>query len=457
MPPASRWRNVPLVPADIRHRQLNSAAVILFGFLVALFVGTVLLMLPASTVNPGGLPLLPALFTATSALCVTGLAIVDTATYWTTFGKVVIAVLIQVGGFGVMSFATILGQAVVRKANLSANVISAVERRTAVGGIAPLLRRVLLVSIVVEALVALALTARFVALGYPLPRALGHGVFHAVSAFNNAGFALYSDNMTSFVGDWWVCVPIMAAIIIGGLGFPVLFQFRRDVFHLHRWTLNTRMVVAGTLFLLCFSTATILAMEWNNPRTLGGLPASDAVLAGLFQAVQTRTSGFNSVDIGGMHEPTLFAMDLFMFVGAGPAGTAGGVKITTVLVLVAAVSAVVRGRTQPVMLGKGVPVEVVHQAITVVMLSGALVVAATFALLALTPFHLSEVLFEVLSAFGTVGLSTGITPHLDAPSLLVIIFMMIVGRLGPITVATAFAFAEPASKILLPYERPIIG
>lgn len=164
------------MPADIRHRQLNSAAVILFGFLVALFVGTVLLMLPASTVNPGGLPLLPALFTATSALCVTGLAIVDTATYWTTFGKVVIAVLIQIGGFGVMSFATILGQAVVRKANLSANVISAVERRTAVGGIAPLLRRVLLVSIVVEAMVAVALTARFVAVGYPLPRGGAWGV-----------------------------------------------------------------------------------------------------------------------------------------------------------------------------------------------------------------------------------------------------------------------------------------
>ena len=406
----------------------NYAAVILSGFLIALLIGTCLLMLPLSTVHVGGLPLLPALFTATSALCVTGLTIVDTATYWTDFGKVVILLLIQVGGFGVMSFAAVLAQAVIRRESHSAELLTAIP-----------------------------LTIRFLSLGYSLPRALWHGVFHAVSAFNNAGFALYSDNMSSFVGDWGVCLPLIIAIIIGGLGFPVLFQLRTSLFKPYRWSLHTRMMIAGTGGLLLFSSLLVTAFEWHNPKTLGKLPTSDAILAGIFQAVQTRTTGFNSIDIGQMHEPTLFAMDTFMFIGAGPAGTAGGIKITTMFALLAIVAAVIRGRNQAVVFGKSISSEVVHQAVAVVVLGFILVVTSTISIMFLTHFTLSQTLFEVFSAFGTVGLSTGITPLLNDPSQLILIALMIIGRLGPITVATALAFAPSASKISFPAERPIIG
>ena len=443
--------------ARTQRRYFNYAAVILSGFLTALLIGTCLLMLPVSTVHVGGLPLLPALFTATSALCVTGLTIVDTATYWTDFGKVVILALIQVGGFGVMSFAAVLAQAVIRRESHGTKLASAAERRSGSGRIRTLLRRVLATALLIELFIAIPLTIRFLSLGYSLPRALWHGVFHAVSAFNNAGFSLYSDSLSSFVGDWGICLPLIVAIIIGGLGFPVLFQLRTSLLKPYSWSLHTRMVLAGTAGLLVFSSLIVTAFEWHNPKTLGKLPALDAILAGIFQAVQTRTTGFNSIDIGQMHESTLFAMDTFMFIGAGPAGTAGGIKITTMFALLAIVAAVIRGRKQAVVFGKSISADVVHQAVAVVVLAFILVATDTIAILFLSHFTLSQTLFEVLSAFGTVGLSTGITPQLNDPSQLILITLMIIGRLGPITVATALAFAPSASQISFPTERPIIG
>lgn len=443
--------------ARTQRRYFNYAAVILSGFLTALLIGTCLLMLPVSTVHVGGLPLLPALFTATSALCVTGLTIVDTATYWTDFGKVVILALIQVGGFGVMSFAAVLAQAVIRRESHGTKLASAAERRSGSGRIRTLLRRVLATALLIELFIAIPLTIRFLSLGYSLPRALWHGVFHAVSAFNNAGFSLYSDSLSSFVGDWGICLPLIVAIIIGGLGFPVLFQLRTSLLKPYSWSLHTRMVLAGTAGLLVFSSLIVTAFEWHNPKTLGKLPTLDAILAGIFQAVQTRTTGFNSIDIGQMHESTLFAMDTFMFIGAGPAGTAGGIKITTMFALLAIVAAVIRGRKQAVVFGKSISADVVHQAVAVVVLAFILVATDTIAILFLSHFTLSQTLFEVLSAFGTVGLSTGITPQLNDPSQLILITLMIIGRLGPITVATALAFAPSASQISFPTERPIIG
>lgn len=356
-----------------------------------------------------------------------------------------------------MSFAAVLAQAVIRKESHSTMLASAAERRSNTGQLGMMLRRVLGISLLVELIVALLLTFRFLTLEHSFPRALGHGIFHAVSAFNNAGFALYPDNMASFVGDWLVCLPIMAAIIIGGLGFPVIFQLRTSLLKPYSWSLHTRMVLAGTAGLLLFSSLIVTVSEWTNPKTLGKLPAPDALLAGIFQAVQTRTTGFNSVDIGQMHDSTLLAMDMFMFIGAGPAGTAGGIKITTMFALLAIVAAVVRGRRQVVVFGKSISFEVVYQAVTVVVLAFILLATATIAILVLTDFNLSQVLFEVTSAFGTVGLSTGITPLLNYPAQFILIILMIIGRLGPITVATALAFAPSASNISFPVERPIIG
>lgn len=427
------------------------------AFLLALLLGTGALMLPVATVHDGGIGLLPALFTATSALCVTGLSDVDTATYWTTFGHVVIMVLIQIGGFGVMSFATILGYSVTHRMSLEQKLTTASEAHGSLQDLRGLLIRVLKTGLVIEAIVMLALTVRFLTLGHSPAQSLWYGLFHAVSSFNNAGFALFPGNMTPFVGDWFVCIPIMAAIVIGGLGFPVLHQLRMAYRWPRKWTMNTRLVLVGTAVLLVSSTLYVTLIEWNNPRTLGELPPHARILAGAFQAVQTRTAGFNSVDIGEMRDATLFGMDFMMFVGGGPAGTAGGIKITTLLVLLFICWTEIRGENAVNIFGRRLSRSVHRQAITVMMLASAVVAAGTVTLLILTPFTLDQTLFEVVSAFGTVGLSTGITPQLDAASQMVLILLMIVGRLGPITVATALTAPSTKRRYELPKERPIIG
>jgi trk system potassium uptake protein len=433
------------------------ARTILIGFLLALLIGTALLMLPAATVREGSLALLPALFTATSALCVTGLVIVDTDTYWTPFGHVVIIALIQLGGFGVMGFATILGYSVSHRLSLGARVTTAVEAHGSFANVRDMLLRVMRMSLLVEGPVMVALTLRFLALGHGLGESVWFGLFHAVSAFNNAGFALFAGNMTPFVDDWFVGVPIMVAIVVGGLGFPVLHELAKEHRWPRRWTMNTRLVLLGTGALLVLSSVFVTAMEWDNPGTLGPLDPAGKVLAGTFQAVQTRTAGFNSVDIGALNDPTLFGMDLLMFIGGGPAGTAGGIKVTTVLVLFFIAWSELRGRTAVNVLGRRLSRSVHRQALTVLLLASALVVLATMIILVLSPHKLDTVLFEVVSAFGTVGLSTGITPSLDAGSQLVLITLMIVGRLGPITVATALAVPGNRRRTELPKERPIIG
>lgn len=445
------------VAASTRTRIPRPARATFVGFLTVLAIGTGLLMLPISTQHPGGIPFFPALFTATSALCVTGLSTVDTATYWTGFGKTVIMCLIQIGGFGVMSAATILGLTVTRKLSLSSrlNATSETKGEGEVRDLGGLLRRVLGTGLLIELVVALMLFARFLSLGYTLERALWHAVFHAVSCFNNAGFALYSDNMSGFAADPFVSLPICLGIILGGLGFPVLWQLQRHLRVPLKWTMNTRLVLIGTVSLLVLSTSYITVLEWNN--SLSHLDPSGRLLAGFFQAVQTRTAGFNSVDIGAMHGVTWLGMDVLMFIGGGPAGTAGGIKITTFGVLFFIMLSEIRGQDAVNVFGKRLSRSVHRQAITVALLAVALVVSATGLLLALTPFSLDEVLFEACSAFGTVGLTTGITPKLNDPAQLVLVVLMFIGRLGPITAATALAAPHRQRLYDLPTERPIIG
>lgn len=441
----------------IKTRVQHPTRAILVGFLLALCVGTGLLMLPIATADGGKLGLLPALFTATSALCVTGLSDVETATYWSPFGHVVILALIQIGGFGVMSFATILGYGVTRRVSLSTRITSATESHGSLNNVKGLLAGVLKTALVIEGAVALALTIRLITLGYGLGEALWLGIFHSISAFNNAGFSLFPDSMTSFVGDWLFCLPIMVGIVLGGLGFPVLRQLYHDYRLPRVWTMNTRLVLLGSAGLLILSTIFLTATEWSNPATLGPLPFDEKLLAGMFQAVQTRTAGFNSIDIGSMHSISLLGMDLLMFIGGGPAGTAGGVKITTVLVLIFVAWTEIRNEDAVNILGRRLPRNVQRQAITVSMLANGVVILATFLLLIFTPFTLDETLFEAVSAFATVGMSTGITAQLDAASQCVLIVLMVVGRLGPITVATALAGRNRKRSFSLPTERPIIG
>ncbi|MHA7171610.1 TrkH family potassium uptake protein [Arthrobacter monumenti] len=437
----------------------HPAQVIVLGFAGAIAAGTALLLLPFSKAGNGGATFIEALFTATSAVCVTGLIVVDTPVYWTPFGHGIILVMIAVGGFGIMTFASLLGVLLSRKLGLVSRVSTAAETKSVgFGDVKQVVLGVLKISLVIESLTAAALTIRFYTrYEETLGDALWLGIFHSVSAFNNAGFALYSDSLMRFVGDAWICLPIAAAVILGGLGFPVLFELRRRYRVPRHWSMNTKLVISGTVALLFIGTIFITMIEWSNPATMGRLPTHDKVLAGFFQSVLTRTAGFNSLDITAMHPVTWLGMDILMFIGGGPAGTAGGLKITTFGVLFFIMYAEIRGETAVNVFGKRLSRAVHRQALTLVLLSVGLLALSTMVLMLITEFRLDRVLFEVVSAFATVGLSTGITAAIPGSGQLILVMLMFVGRLGPITFATALALRHRPRLYEYPKERPIIG
>lgn len=449
----------PAVPGR-RLRFTSPAQAIVAAFGLALLSGTAALMLPEARVGPGGATFLEALFTATSAVCVTGLAVVDTGTYWTPFGQAVILALIQVGGFGIMTFASLIGLLAARRLGLRTRLSTAAEvRSVGFGDLRQVLKGVGLTSLLIESVTAVVLTLRF-ALGYDAawPHALWLGVFHAVSAFNNAGFGLFSDSLVQFATDPWIILPICLAVILGGLGFPVILELRREIRTSRLWSLTTRIVLLSTVLLLVAGTTFFAAVEWRSPTTLGPLDVPGKLLAAFTQGgVMPRTAGFNSLDISQLHPVTWLGTDILMFIGAGPAGTAGGLKVTTFAVLFAIIWTELRGEGAVNLLGKRLPRSVHRQALSVALLATGIVVVATMTLMLLTDVGLDRTLFEAVSAFATVGLSTGITAQLPAAGQVVLVVLMFVGRLGPVTLGTALALRRRHRLYELPRDRPLIG
>ena len=441
-------------------RKPEPAQVGVAAFALAVLVATCLLLLPVAAEPGQSTTWRQALFTATSAVCVTGLAVVDTPTHWSTFGEVVILAGIQAGGFGIMTLASLLGLLTSRRLGLRSRLLTRWETKAeGLGDVRRVLRGVARTTFLVEGLVALALTARFW-LGYDqsFGSALYRGVFHAVSGFNNAGFSLFSNNLMGFTSDPYVCLPIAAAVVLGGLGFPVLFELRRELTTPRTWSLHTRTTVLTYGLLLLGGTALITAFEWTNPGTLGPLGVPGKLLAGFFQGgVQPRTAGFNTLDYGQMDATSLLVTDGLMFIGGGSASTAGGIKVTTFMVLFFAIVAEVRGEPNVDAFGREVSPSVVRQALTVALLGVALVVTATLILLAVTELPLDSVLFEAVSAFATVGLSTGITPTLPGSAQYVLIVLMFLGRTGPVTLASALAVKERRRLYRRPEGRPLVG
>jgi trk system potassium uptake protein len=437
----------------------HPAQIIVVAFGSAIAVGTALLLLPVSRSGDGAADISDALFTATSAVCVTGLVTVDTPTYWSAFGQAVILALIQVGGFGIMTLASLIGLFLSRRLGLRTRMTAALETKSlGLGDVRRVLVGVFKVSVLFESVTAVLLTTRFV-LGYDMPfwHGLYHGVFHAVSAFNNAGFALYSDSLMRYATDPWVCLPIAAAVIFGGLGFPVLIELRRELRRPRRWSLHTRLTVGGYFSILLAGIVFITASEWDNPGTLGGFDTPGRLLAGFFQAVMPRTAGFNSVDYAQMSEGTLLGTDILMFIGGGSAGTAGGIKVTTFILLFFVIWTEVRGERDVHAGDRRIGERVQRQALTVVLLAIGLIAMATLTLLEITELGTEEVLFEVVSAFSTVGLSTGITADLPTSGQMILVVLMFVGRLGPITLVSALALRERQRRYSLPEGRPLIG
>ena len=441
-------------------RVAHPAHVVTFGFAAAITVVTALLMLPLARPDGVGTSFRTALFTATSAVCLTGLTVVDTPTHWSTFGELVILIGIQFGGFGIMTSASLLGLLVSRRLGLRTRLLAAAETKSlGLGDVRRVIRGVALVSIAVEAIVAVVLILRlWLGYGEPLGRAAYYGIFHSVSAFNSAGFVLYSDNLVRFVTDPVVCLPIAAAVLLGGIGFPVLFELRRELGRPRRWSLHTKTTVLTYMLLLAGGTAAMITFEWRNPQTLGPHAIPGKLLAAFFQGgVQPRSGGFNSLDVGAMYETTWLVNDALMFIGGGSAGTAGGIKVTTFMLLFYAIVAEARGDPTVDAFGRQVPSAVLRQALTVALLGVAMVATGTLALLAISGLDLDRVVFEATSAFGTVGLSTGITASLPAAGHYVLIALMFVGRTGPITLASALALRERHRFYRLPEERPIVG
>lgn len=416
-------------------------------------------MLPISRPDAVSAPWIVAVFTSVSAVCVTGLITVDTGTYWSPFGQWVIMALFQVGGFGMMTAATLLGLMVNRSFRLRTRLTAQAETHTlGIGDVSGVAKLVLVVTLIVEAVAALALILRL-RTGYELPwtDAAWSGLFHAVSAFNNAGFSIHADGLMRYASDGFLLTPIMLAILIGGLGFPVLHDLRRKLRNPHHWSVHTKLTLVGTGVLLAGGTIILLAFEWSNPRTLGPMAVADKVLAAIFASVAARTAGFNSIDIGALTHESLGLHYLLMFIGGGSAGTAGGVKVGTAMILVMLVIAEIRGRTDTEAFGRRISHSAQRQAITVLVLSSAVVVLGTVFILHTTQIATDRVIFEVISAFGTVGLSTGITAELPASAQLILALLMYIGRVGTITLAASLALGEHRMPFRYPEEHPVVG
>ncbi len=428
-------------------------------FLALIALGTLLLRLPVAQAQGEPAPWLVALFTATSAVCVTGLVVVDTGSYWSPFGQAIVMLLFQLGGFGLMTAAALLGLTVNRSLRLRTRLLTQAETHTiGLGDVTGVAQVVLVVTLVCEAVLAGLLTLRLhAAYDMPLAAAAWSGLFHAVSAFNNAGFSLHADSLVRYATDAWVLVPVMLGIVIGGIGFPVLQDIRARRGDTRHWSLHTKLTLAGSALLLVGGAVALAAFEWHNPRTLGAMATGDKLLSAVFASVSARTAGFNSVDIAQLSHESWALHYLLMFIGGGSAGTAGGVKVSTAMILVLLVLAEVRGRPDSEAFGRRVCAAAQRQAITVLVLGSAAVVLGTLAILRMTELPTDQVIFEVISAFGTVGLSTGITAALPAGGQLVLVVLMFVGRVGTITLATSLALGERRMPYRYPEEHPIVG
>ena len=441
------------------------------AFAAAILIGTLLLSLPAANARGLWTAPLTALFTATSATCVTGLIVVDTGSHFSPFGQSILLALIQLGGLGIMTLGTFLLTLAGRRLRMQDEfVLRDSLGNERVRGLKSLLGRSILFTFLFEAAGTAVLAARLITHYHYAPReALCFGVFHAVSAFCNAGFSLYADSLMRFQGDPVIVLTTSALVILGGLGFIVLFNFsyikfwRRDLISRERITLHARIVLAASTLLVLWGWAWFLLLEWNH--TLDDLGAADKILCALFQSVTPRTAGFNVVDTAALQPATLFHTMGLMFVGGSPASTAGGIKTTTLVVLVLTVVAMVRGRPETHIARRTIPAPVVREALSIVVLSmaclmvffSALLLTESRGLLATTGCRTDDLLFETVSAFATVGLSTGITAGLSAIGKLILVVCMFVGRLGPLTIALIIGTSEYGRVLRYPDEEVIVG
>lgn len=435
---------------------LSPPQVLVAGFALLILLGALFLMLPGFTAPGKRTDLLTALFTATSAVCVTGLVVVDTGTHWSLPGQVLIMLLVQVGGLGFMTMAMIFFIVMGRRVGLKNRLLVQESlNQLSVEGVVRLVKSILFFTLGAELLAAVILGAWWYRqMG---PKGAWFGLFHSVTAFNNAGFDLFGDfrSMIGYAADPVVNLVVTSLIITGGLGFSVVYDLWKNRGDKRRLSVHSRLVITTTLILLVLGAVLFASLEWG--WALKGLPLQGKLLASYFQSVSTRTAGFNTVDITALRPTTLFLIAILMFIGASPGSAGGGIKTTTFGLLILASRAVAKGRDDVEVYNKRIPFHQVYKALAIFLLATLWVVLVTMTLTLTEKADFLTLFFETVSAFGTVGLTMGFTPDLSDAGRMLIISTMFLGRLGPMTVAFALARGRSRSRIRYPEEKIIVG
>lgn len=445
--------------------KMQPTQIMVIGFAIVILVGGILLNLPVSTKSGESIGLLDALFTATSAVCVTGLVMVDTATYWSGFGQLVIIMLIQIGGLGFMTIATLFALIAKKKINLRERLlIQEALNQIDLSGLVKLTRYVLLMTFLIEGIGALLLSTVFIP-QFGIGKGIWYSIFHAISAFCNAGFDLMGtvsgpfSSLTYYVNNFTVTITISTLIILGGLGFPVILDVIKHK-KISKLTIHSKVVLFTTTMLIVVGMVFILLLEYNNPNTLGPLGFGGKLLASLFQSVTTRTAGFNTIDLTIMYQSSIFIMIILMFIGASPASTGGGIKTTTLAVLVLTVKSFILGKEDIEIYERRIETSTVRKSLgiffigIVVVVFGTLIISVTD-----SEFTLVEAGFEVVSAFATVGLSIGGSPNLSTLGKVFIMMFMFMGRVGSLTIFMALASRgiKKNQPIRYPEGKIIVG
>ena len=441
-------------------RRLTQTQMIVIGFCLVILTGTLLLMLPVSTREGVVTSPVDALFTTVSASCVTGLIIADTYQYWSTFGQIVIICLIQIGGLGFMTIGVFFAMVLRKKIGLWVRgTLQESVNFMQTGGIVRLAKKIIIGTAIFEGTGALILSIHFSRTMEPA-QAVYYGIFHSVSAFCNAGFDLMGKDgeyvsLTGYSGDWVVNLVIMLLIIIGGIGFFIWNDLSEHKLHFWRWRLHTKITILMTLILIFGGAAVLFVLEYDN--TLVGRPLDEQILCSLFGSVTARTAGFNTVDTAALTDSSKLFTSLLMFIGGSPGSTAGGIKTTTFVVLIAYVYSGLFEKKECSMFGRRLSQDTLHKAGTVLCTNLALCVAAVLVIVTATSLDVTDVIFEVSSAMGTVGMSAGITRDLDTISKLVLIFLMFCGRVGSMTFALSLKGHKVEPPVKLPEEQVMIG
>jgi trk system potassium uptake protein len=449
----------------LQQKTIRPERILALGFLSLILIGTFLLSLPVSSLTKQTIGIHKALFTATSAVCVTGLVVLDTGATFTFFGRMVILMLIQIGGLGLMIFATLVMIALGRRISLRNRVlIRESMNTTGLTGLIRLIQWFTLMAFSIELLGALILSIRFIPM-FGVAKGIENSVFHSVSAFCNAGFDLFGGfkSIATFSSDPVVVLTMAGLIILGGLGFFVLLEIYQNHMHFDKFSLHTKLVLVLTTFLILLGLVLTLTFEWDNPKTLGNMNFFEKLLNSFFQSVTLRTAGYSTIDQASLTDSSKLFGIIFMFIGASPASTGGGVKTTTIGVLILMAITIIRANESVVIFGKQIPVNVFKRALTIVLISLFIVIVCAIVLSLAernTGMKMIDLMFESTSAFGTVGLSSVNTQTLTVFSQMFLIPVMFFGRVGPLTLAFALANRlehNAKNRLHFPEEKPMIG